>query len=132
MSSSCAGPSGRRRPDPVSRGATPLKCFRSIRGTLQAGSLAHNVPLREGDVVIVPRAQSVYVVGQVSNPGAYTMEKGTTVLQALAMAGGVTERGSTSRIRIIRLVNGEKKEIRVSVDDPVRAGDTVMVPERFF
>ena len=98
----------------------------------QAGSLADNVMLHDGDVVVVPRAESVYVLGQVRNPGAYTLEKEATVLQALALAGGVTDRGSMSRVRIVREVNGEKKEIKAEQDDPVRAGDTVMVLERFF
>jgi polysaccharide export outer membrane protein len=98
----------------------------------QVGSLADNVILRDGDVVVVPRTQSVYLLGQVRNPGAYALEKDATVLQALALAGGITERGSMSRIRILRLVNGEKSEIKAGLDDPVRAGDTVMVLQRFF
>jgi len=101
-------------------------------GTFQTGSLVDNVVLRDGDVVIVPRAESVYVLGQVRSPGAITVERGTTVLQALALAGGVTDRGSMSRIRVVRVVNGKKTEIKVGLDDSVRAGDTVMVLERFF
>jgi polysaccharide export outer membrane protein len=101
-------------------------------GTFQAGSLSENVVLRDGDVVIVPRAESVYVLGQVRNPGVFALERGTTVLQALALAGGVSERGSMSRIRVVRVVNGRKTELKVGLDDPVRAGDTVMVLERFF
>ena len=45
-----------------------------------------------------PEAQSVYVFGQVKAPGAYAIERGTTVLQALSLAGGVTDRGSTGRV----------------------------------
>jgi hypothetical protein len=50
------------------------------------------------------------------------------------MAGGVTERGSTRGIRIQRVVNGEKQEIRVrDIDtDTVQAGDTITVPARLF
>ena len=44
----------------------------------------------------------------------------------------MSERGSTSRIRIIRLVNGEKTEVKASMDDRVQAGDTIVVLERFF
>ena len=54
------------------------------------------------------------------------------MLQALSLAGGVTDRGSTSRIQIIRIVNGNKKEIKVKLTDVVQPGDTVVVRERFF
>src|SRR5688572_5249586 len=99
---------------------------------LQSGRLSHNAPLRDGDTIFVPRAEVIYVFGQVRNPGAYTVQKGTTVLQALSLAGGVTDRGTTGRIRIARIVSGKKTEVRVKVEDLVEPGDTVIVPERFF
>jgi polysaccharide export outer membrane protein len=100
---------------------------------LENGSLAENAVLRDGDTIFVPRAQSVYVFGQVKNPGAYSLQQqNTTVLQALSLAGGVTDRGSTTRIEIIRIVNGEKKEIKAKLTDLVQPGDTVVVRERFF
>jgi polysaccharide export outer membrane protein len=101
--------------------------------TLQNGAFSQNAALRDGDTIFVPRAESVYVFGQVKNPGAYAMQqKNTTVLQALSLAGGVTDRGTTSRIKIVRIVNGEKKEIKAKLTDLVQSGDTIMVPERFF
>ena len=100
---------------------------------LQSGGLSKNLPLKDGDTIFVPRAETMYVFGQVKNPGAYAIQnKDTTVLQALSMAGGVTDRGSTGRIKIVRIVKGKKTEIKVSLTDLVRPGDTVMVPERFF
>jgi polysaccharide export outer membrane protein len=100
---------------------------------LQNGSLSGNAALRDGDTIFVPRAESVYVFGQVKNPGAYPLQQmNTTVLQALSLAGGVNDRGTTSRIKIVRIVNGDKKELRVKLTDMVRAGDTLVVPERFF
>ncbi len=100
---------------------------------LQGGALGNNVPLRDGDTLFVPRAESIYVFGQVKNPGAYPLQgKNTTVLQALSLAGGVTDRGSTNRIQIVRIVNGEKKELKAKLTDPVRPGDTIIVKERFF
>jgi polysaccharide export outer membrane protein len=75
----------------------------------------------------------VYVFGQVKNPGAYALQRqNTTVLQALALAGGVTDRGTTARVRIMRTENGKEQEIRAKLSDFVRPGDTIMVPERFF
>jgi polysaccharide biosynthesis/export protein len=99
---------------------------------LQNGVFSNNAALRDGDTIFVPRAESIYVFGQVKNPGAYALQqRTTTVLQALSLAGGVTDRGSTSRIRIVRIVDGQKKEIKVTLGDQVRAGDTIIVSERF-
>jgi polysaccharide export outer membrane protein len=114
------------------RAGNPAEVLQVDLGKFQAGSLTDNVVLRDGDVVVVPRAESIYVLGQVRSPGAYTIEKQMTVLQALALAGGVTDRASMSRIRIVRVVNGKKTELKANVDDAVRPGDTVMVLERFF
>jgi polysaccharide export outer membrane protein len=100
--------------------------------SLQSGGLDQNAALRDGDTIFVPRAESVYVFGQVRNPGAYPVQRNTTVLQALSLAGGVTERGATGRIKIVRTEKGKTVEVRVKLTDIVRAGDTIMVPERFF
>ena len=99
---------------------------------LQTGSAGTNVVLRDGDTIFVPRAESVYVFGQVKNPGAYVIQKDTTVLQALSLAGGVTERGSTTRIKVVRLLGGQKVESKIKLNEIVHPGDTVLVPERFF
>ena len=99
---------------------------------LQNGVFSNNAALRDGDTIFVPRAESIYVFGQVKNPGAYALQqRNTTVLQALSLAGGVADRGSMSRIRIVRIVDGSKKEVRVSLADVVQAGDTIIVPERY-
>jgi polysaccharide export outer membrane protein len=106
--------------------------FRTSIQDLQSGSLSHNVDLRDGDTVFVPRAELVYVFGEVKNPGAYGVQKNTTVLQALSLAGGVTEHGAMNRIQVMRIVKGEKVEIRVKLTDVVRPEDTIIVPQRYF
>jgi polysaccharide export outer membrane protein len=103
----------------------------SIRD-LEAGSLKQNIELHDGDTIFVPRAETIYVFGQVKNPGAYSIQKDTTILQALSLAGGVTENGAMNRIKIVRIVLGEKKEVKVKLTDLVQPGDTIMVPERYF
>ena len=55
-----------------------------------------------------------------------------TVFQALALAGSVTERGSMKRVRVIRLVDGRRKELNLKPTDVLEPEDTVHVPERFF
>jgi polysaccharide biosynthesis/export protein len=99
---------------------------------LQSGNLALNVALVDGDTVTLPKAQSVFVTGQVKTPGAYPVDPGTTVLQVVSLAGGLTERGADGRIKIIRTENGKKLEIKAKLTDTVQPGDTIVVPEKFF
>ncbi len=99
---------------------------------LQEGDLTKNAALRDGDTIVVPKAQAVYVFGQVKAPGAYAVSKGTSVLQALSLAGGVTDRGSTGRVKIVRTVEGKNREIKAKLTDVVEPGDTLIVGERFF
>ena len=106
--------------------------FKIDLSALQAGNVALNVQLQDGDTVNVPKAQSVFVTGQVRAPGAYPVENDTTVLQVLALAGGVTDRGADNRVRIQRTVKGKKAELKAKLSDPVHPGDTVIVPEKFF
>ncbi len=101
-------------------------------GDLQAGNVGLNVVLQDGDTINIPKAQSVFVSGQVRASGAYAVERGATVLQVLSLAGGITDRGSDGRIRILRTIDGKQKEYRARLTDVVEPGDTIIVPERFF
>jgi polysaccharide export outer membrane protein len=122
------GAKGPTLPDP-DKAAEIIRA--SIRD-LEGGSIRQNIELRDGDTIFVPRAESAYVFGQVKAPGAYSIQKNMTVLQALSLAGGVTEHGAMNRIKIVRLVNGEKKELKVKLTDLVEPGDTIIVPEKYF
>jgi polysaccharide export outer membrane protein len=55
-----------------------------------------------------------------------------TVRQVLTLAGGVTERGSTRRIQIIRSVKGTDTTVPATLQDPVQTGDTIVVRESLF
>jgi polysaccharide export outer membrane protein len=90
---------------------------------------AHNLSLNDGDLVIVQKALSVYISGHVRSPGAYRVPAGATVLQALSLAGGLNERGSTRGIRIIR----NRKEVEdVNLETVVEPGDTVIIRASLF
>jgi polysaccharide export outer membrane protein len=97
---------------------------------LQRGALSQNVALRPGDTVFVPRAASVFVTGRVKSPGEYLLRQPTTVRQALALAGGETDRGSTRRIQILRQIDGREVTLDANLQDSVQAGDTIVVRER--
>lgn len=120
-------------PDAAAPEAAEASVIRVNLTELQQGVISHNQPLQPGDTIFVLRAESIYVLGQVKNPGTYALPQGTaTMLQALALAGGVTDRGATSRLEVVRTVDGKPKKERVTLDDELRPGDTVVVPARFF
>jgi polysaccharide biosynthesis/export protein len=100
--------------------------------TLQRGALTQNIQLRGGDTVFVPRAATVFVSGQVKAPGEYVVRREMTVRQVLALAGGVTDRGSNRRIQIMRRLEGEERTTGASLEDQVQAGDTIIVRDRLF
>jgi polysaccharide export outer membrane protein len=115
---------------PRSEGEKPDQ-QRISREDLDTGR-AGTVRLRAGDTVFVPKADTFYIDGQVKAPNEYVLREGLTVLQALALAGGATDRAAKNRIKIVRIVNGKKEERTVKETEIVRPGDTVFVPARRF
>jgi len=93
---------------------------------------AQQIMLSDGDTVNVPKAQTFIVNGFVRSPNSYVLEGDVTVQKAIAMAGGVTERGALSRTKIQRMVDGKLVEVKPKMTDLVQANDTIVVPQRFF
>lgn len=91
-----------------------------------------DVALRDGDIINVPTAQRFYMDGQVRNPGYYVLDPGMTVQQAIALAGGLTDRGSDRGMTATRVVNGKNTEVPVRLEDKVQANDVIRVRQRFF
>jgi polysaccharide export outer membrane protein len=106
--------------------------IRVNRRDLELGKAGYDLMLRDGDIINVPPAQRFYISGHVKNPGYYVLDPGMTVQQAIALAGGLTDRGSDRRLTVTRMVNGKTTDVSVRLDTPVRANDTIMVPQRFF
>jgi polysaccharide biosynthesis/export protein len=91
-----------------------------------------DVVLQDGDLLNIAKAQTFFITGQVRNSGNFVLEPGTTVEQAIAMAGGLSERGSNSRIKATRVVKGKRTTVSLDLADVVQAGDTITVPQRVF
>ena len=106
--------------------------FRVSLQELQSGNPERNILLQAGDTIYVPKAAQVYITGSVVRPGPYRYQEGTSLMQALIAAGGVTERGSAKRAKVLRLVGGKRVEVKLKPDDLVQPEDTIVVPERFF
>ena len=98
---------------------------------LQIGK-ASDVVLQDGDVVYVPKAQTFFIQGFVRNGGSYVLEPGTTVEQAIALAGGITDRGTTRGIKATRIINGISIEVSLNLSDRVQGGDVITIKQRLF
>ena len=97
------------------------------------GSPADDIELFGGDTLFVSRAPMFYIYGQVQKPGQLRLERGMTVMQALASGGGVTGKGTQRGIvRHRRDASGKVKEEGVSLDDDVQDKDVIYVKESLF
>ncbi len=90
-----------------------------LNAVLDARSPGANILLQPNDVVTVPKAEVVYVIGQVARAGGFLLEdrKGMSLLEALSKAGGISGVASPQNSRILRVRSGqpERQEIAVNL-----------------
>jgi polysaccharide export outer membrane protein len=90
-------------------------------------------------IVTAVSSQRIYILGEVSRPGAYVMIPGMTVLQALSNGGGLTQFANRSKIYVLRQENGKQEKHFFNYKDvlsgkrndeniPLKSGDTIVVP----
>lgn len=92
-----------------------------------------DIPVMAGDVLYVHRAPVFYIYGEAQRSGSYRIERGMTIRQALAQAGGPTLRGSEDRIRVHRrMPGGETTRLSLDAHEPVLADDVIYVRESLF
>jgi polysaccharide biosynthesis/export protein len=116
-------------PKPGEKAPEPITISRR---DLEIGRAGRDVTLQDGDIVNVPIAKRFYISGFVKNPGSYVLDTGTTVSQAIILAGGLSERGTDRRIRVSRVVNGKTVDLPVELDDKLEANDEIKIRARFF
>jgi len=97
------------------------------------GDSSENIELTSGDSIYVARAPMVYIYGEVQRPGAYRIERNMTVIQALALGGGPTLRGTQRGIQVYRR-NVEDIVVKNSAEltDAVQQDDVLYVQESLF
>ncbi len=94
---------------------------------------ADDIVIQPGDAIWVDRFPVVYLYGEVQKPGQLRLERGMTVMQALATAGGLTQRGTQRGLRVSRRgANGQVQSLELSLDDALQSGDVVFVRESLF
>ncbi|MGQ3092794.1 polysaccharide export protein EpsE [Roseateles sp.] len=94
---------------------------------------ANDVLIQNGDVLWVDRAPLVYIYGEVQRPGPFRLERGMTLMQALAAGGGLNQRGTERGIRVHRkAADGRVQVVQPTMDESLRDGDVVYVKESLF
>jgi polysaccharide export outer membrane protein len=104
-----------------------------LKRLVEKGDTSQDQPIIDGDSIYVVKAGTFYVTGEIKKPDSYKIEEATTVLKAITMAGGFTDKASQGRVKIIRKVNGKEELLeRVKLDTLVLPDDVIVVPESFF
>jgi polysaccharide export outer membrane protein len=115
------------------RQGAPFRVEVDLPSVFGPGRRSEDVVLRDGDVVWVDRAPQIYFYGEVQRPGAQRLERNMTVLQALASAGGITQRGTEKGLRVHRREeSGEVRIIEPKMTDSLRPNDVVYIRESIF
>lgn len=92
-----------------------------------------DIVLQGGDVIYVHRAPVFYVYGEAQRPGSFRIERSMTVMQALALAGGPTARGSRDRLQLHRQQDdGSVKLLTPQMNELVMPNDVLYVRESLF
>lgn len=119
----------------VVSGTRNRKPFRKAIDTsaLFAGKSRDDIPVAPGDTIYIGKAPVYYIYGEARKPGYYPVEHGMTVMQAIATGGGITPRGSDSRLRLTRKApDGKVVELSPKLTDTIQAGDVLFVKESIF
>jgi polysaccharide export outer membrane protein len=121
--------------DVQAAGLTPEQ----LRESIAAASAKY---IRDPNVSVVVKqinSLKVYVTGQVTKPGTYPLTSPTTVLQVLALAGGVTDFAKKDKIVVMRTEGGQTRSYKFNYKDVIQGkkleqnivlkpGDTVVIP----
>ena len=115
------------------RDGKPFRKVIDIGAMFRTSGSQADILVMPGDVLYVEREPLFYIYGEVQRPGQYRIERGMTVMQALAKGGGPTPRGSDRGLRLERQEPGGKvTELSPKLTDPVHDGDVIRVPEAIF
>jgi polysaccharide export outer membrane protein len=114
----------------------------NIRQILEAKNPAANISIMPHDVISVPKAELVYVIGGVNKAGGFILSEreNMSVLQALSLAEGLERTCDPRHAKVLRLQSGQDQRIEISVDVkkildgtskdvPLQGGDILFVPD---
>src|SRR5712691_4632131 len=117
----------------ITRNGKTAKLDIDVPTMYRTGDLSRNVQLENGDAIFVQRAPVFYIYGEVQRAGTYRLEQAMTVMQALSVGGGVTQRGTDRGLKIRRKApDGEFHTIDARLTDTLQPDDVIYVRESLF
>jgi polysaccharide export outer membrane protein len=115
------------------RNGRPIKLEIDLPAILQSGKTELDVVVENGDIIYADRAPSAYIYGEVQRPGVFRLERGMTLMQALAQNGGVSARGTQRGIKVHRRdAQGSVTVSDIGLNDFVQRDDVIYVKESLF
>ena len=115
------------------RNGRPIKLDIDMPAILQSGKGELDIQVENNDIVYVDRAPNAYIYGEIQRPGQFRIERGMTLMQALAQSGGLTARGTQRGIKVHRRdANGAVTVIDLDLNAPVLRDDVIYVKESLF
>ena len=115
------------------RGGTVSKTVIDVVEMIRTGEVSKDLELEPDDILYAERSPRFYIYGEVQRPGAFRLERQMTVIQALAVGGGLSPRGTERGIRVKRRgADGREEIITVKHDDLLQVDDVVYVKESWF
>lgn len=115
------------------RDGKPFRTVIDIGAMFRSPDSQADILIAPGDVLYVEREPVFYIYGEVQHPGQYRVERGMTVMQALAEGGGPTPRGSDHNLHLDRRESdGRIVTLTPKLTAPVKNGDVIRVPEAIF
>ena len=115
------------------RAGKPLRREIDLPAMFLDNKLENDLIVAGGDVLYVQRQPMFYIYGEAQRPGAYRIERGMTVRQALVLGGGPTLRGTERGLRLYRRgADGRIEPLNPGFDDRVQPDDVLQVRESLF
>ncbi len=97
------------------------------------GGSNDDIVVMAGDTIWVDRAPQIYLYGEIQHAGTMRLERGMTVMQAIAAGGGATPRGTLKGLKISRRgPDGRIQTIEPSMEDTLKDGDVMYIRESLF
>lgn len=112
---------------------------------IEMGDPSQNIEIKNGDIIYIPRGfNKVYVLGEVSLPGVYSLEEETSVIEIIARAGGYKNTAALKSVMVVRKLQDKEEPLvkilnlaeiiksgNINQDMPLSPGDVVYVPKKF-
>ena len=115
------------------RDGKPFRHEVDLPRLFSAGGTSEDIVVAPGDTVWVDRAPQIYMYGEIQHPGVMRLERGMTVMQAVAAVGGATPRGTLKGLKVTRRgPDGKMQTFEPSMEDTLKDGDVVFIRESLF